>query len=421
MSTSDCERVELGVHDLLRRLERAAAAEDRQPCEQLLLLGCEEVVAPLDRRAEGALAFGQVAGAPGQQRQPALEPLQDLGRRERLHPGGGELERERQLVEPAADRCHRVAVLEAGIDGPRAGEEEADPFLRRERRHGVLLLAGQVKRLPARDQQLEAGAGAEQLPQRAGRLDHLLEVVEQDEQPLVADVLGELGPRPERLRRRREHELRVPQRRKRHPPDALGIPLRAGRGCLEREPRLAAPARPGEGEQAHVLPREQPQHLRQFRSRPRNGVAGTGRFVWWRLASGGNSHSPSWKIRSGADRSFSRCSPRSRSPSGPSSAAVAAETSTCPPCPAAAIRAARCTSTPTYPSSSACGVPVWTPIRTRIGPCTRSSIASAAAASAPGAVGNATKNASPCVSTSTPPWAPNARRRTRRCSASASA
>jgi hypothetical protein len=41
--------------------------------------------------------------------------------------------------------------------------------------------------------------------------------------------------------------------------------------------------------------------------------------------------------------------------------------------------------------------------------------------SAPGAVGKATKNASPCVSTSTPPCAPNASRRMRRCSASAAA
>ena len=45
-----------------------------------------------------------------------------------------------------------------------------------------------------------------------------------------------------------------------------------------------------------------------------------------------------------------------------------AETSTCPPCPAAAIRAARWTSVPTYPSAVRCGLPVWIPIRTRIGP-----------------------------------------------------
>ena len=54
---------------------------------------------------------------------------------------------------------------------------------------------------------------------------------------------------------------------------------------------------------------------------------------------------PSWKRRSGALRSFSRCRPRSRT-STPARSAVACDSSTCPPCPAAAIRAARCTSIP---------------------------------------------------------------------------
>lgn len=93
--------------------------------------------------------------------------------------------------------------------------------------------------------------------------------------------------------------------------------------------------------------------------------------------------------------------------------------STCPPCPAAAIRAARCTSRPTYPSSVTSAVPVCSPIRTRIGPAASTCVASAAHASAPRAVGNATKNASPCVSTSTPPWRAAAARNTRRCSARA--
>src|SRR5712691_2556889 len=58
------------------------------------------------------------------------------------------------------------------------------------------------------------------------------------------------------------------------------------------------------------------------------------------------------------------------------------------------------------------------PMRTRIGPGASPSSASAAASSALGAVGKATKKASPCVSTSTPPWAPKDSRRMRRCSPS---
>ena len=58
-------------------------------------------------------------------------------------------------------------------------------------------------------------------------------------------------------------------------------------------------------------------------------------------------------------------------------------------------------------------------MRTRIGPRASPFCAAAAAPSASGAVRNATKKASPCVSTSTPLCAPNASRRMRRCSASA--
>ena len=64
---------------------------------------------------------------------------------------------------------------------------------------------------------------------------------------------------------------------------------------------------------------------------------------------------------------------------------------------------------------------VWMPIRTRMRPGISASRAAAAAASAPCAVGKATKNASPCVSTSTPPCPPKASRRMRRCPASVAA
>ena len=53
----------------------------------------------------------------------------------------------------------------------------------------------------------------------------------------------------------------------------------------------------------------------------------------------------------------------------PASAAVAAETSTCPPCPEAAMRAARCTSIPTYPREDPAGSPDVEPdLASEIGP-----------------------------------------------------
>jgi hypothetical protein len=61
----------------------------------------------------------------------------------------------------------------------RPGEEELVPVLRLERRNRVRLLGRQAEQLPAGDKQLQVGASREQLGQPVGRLDDVLEVVEQ--------------------------------------------------------------------------------------------------------------------------------------------------------------------------------------------------------------------------------------------------
>ena len=73
-----------------------------KPGEQSLLILVEQPVAPVDRRLQRALALRRVARAAGQHRQAALEPVEDLGRREDLGSGGGQLDRERQPVEALA-------------------------------------------------------------------------------------------------------------------------------------------------------------------------------------------------------------------------------------------------------------------------------------------------------------------------------
>ena len=49
------------------------------------------------------------------------------------------------------------------LDRSRTGQEEADPVLVREGRHGVLLLAGHVERLAARHEHVEIRARGEEL------------------------------------------------------------------------------------------------------------------------------------------------------------------------------------------------------------------------------------------------------------------
>ena len=136
----------------------------RRAGEEPLLLGRQQLVAPLDRRAQGALALGQVLAPPVRSGSRCSSRSRICVGRERLDARGGELERQRQLVEAPADLGDGLVGLEVRLDCPRPCEEEADAFLVSERRHRVLLLAGQVQRLPARDEDVEVGARGQQRP-----------------------------------------------------------------------------------------------------------------------------------------------------------------------------------------------------------------------------------------------------------------
>ena len=72
------EGVEVGVADVFGCFEGAAAAEDGEAGEEALLVVGEEVVAPFDRGAQGALSLGQVSGAAGEERQSLFEAFEDL-------------------------------------------------------------------------------------------------------------------------------------------------------------------------------------------------------------------------------------------------------------------------------------------------------------------------------------------------------
>ena len=163
-------------------------------------------MAPLDRRAQRLLA-GIGVSASLEQVEPLGEALEDLGRREDARSRGGQLDSERQLVEAPAELGNRLVRLE-----PRAHAEKVDRLLLRKRRHWVLHLARDPQQLAARDEELQIGAGLEQPSQLGGRLDHLLEVVEQEQQLALCDVLGQAVLRPKQLRDRLGHERRIADR-----------------------------------------------------------------------------------------------------------------------------------------------------------------------------------------------------------------
>ena len=157
-------------------------AKTARPREELPVLRAEQVVAPVDRRAERLLARRLVARPAGEQLEAPLEPGEQRLRREQLRARGRELDRERQAVEADADLGDRGRVRgrhgEVGLDRLRALDEERDRVVLREllelrqvrrvgqaeRRHLELVLAGEPERRAARGEQLHAGA-----PRRAAR------------------------------------------------------------------------------------------------------------------------------------------------------------------------------------------------------------------------------------------------------------
>jgi PAS domain S-box-containing protein len=114
----------------LRRFQAEAADEDGEPAEEALLRSAEQVVAPGDGAAQGALARGEVARADAQGLQPLVEQPDEGLRGESGHPRRGELDGERQAVEAATDLGDGGGIVlsqgKCRIDSAGALHEEGD-------------------------------------------------------------------------------------------------------------------------------------------------------------------------------------------------------------------------------------------------------------------------------------------------------
>ena len=271
--------VEVGRHRL-DRLDRAAT-EDRQQLEEPLLGGAQELVAPLDRRAQRLLPLGQIAGAAAEVLEAAAESIPERLRREEVQARGGELDRQRQPVEPATDLGHGGGVVvreaEVGPDAARPLHEQLDGLelvelvrrrltmglrdRQRQRRHRDDVLASDPECLPARHEQLQAGAVRQQLDDRGRRDRDLLEVVEDEQDLLGAELPPELVERrsidrvgdPDGRGRQREDGIGIGCGDEVDEVDAVGEPVDLVRGGPDREPRLAGPTGPRERDQADIV------------------------------------------------------------------------------------------------------------------------------------------------------------------------
>ena len=72
------EHVEVGAGDVLRRLDRRAAGEHSKAGEALLLVVVEQVVAPVDRRAQRPLACWRIPRAGRRRAESRVQALGDL-------------------------------------------------------------------------------------------------------------------------------------------------------------------------------------------------------------------------------------------------------------------------------------------------------------------------------------------------------
>ncbi len=206
---------------------------------------------------QGALPVGRVRRPLGEDRQPLFQPVEQRGGGEQARPGGREFDRQRQAVEPRADgRDRRGGVLvhrESRIDRASAVGEQRDGGVVGERRHRDLMLAAHVERGPAGGQDPQAGRRRQQRRDLQAGFRDLLQVVQHQERVGVADARGQgVCDRiarivdAQRRRDRRHHRSRIDDRRQIHD---VGDRRVHRRRELQREPRLAAPARAGEGDQ----------------------------------------------------------------------------------------------------------------------------------------------------------------------------
>ena len=204
-------------------------------------------MAPFDRGPQRLLARLGISSSLQRSRR-SREPLQDLAGREDARAGGGELDRERQVVQPTAELRDVVARLEPG-----AGAEELDRLRLRQRRHRILDLSPDTQQLPARHQEAEVRAGLEQRSELRSGLHHLLEVVQQQEQLALADVLGQAVLGPQRLGDGLGDEGRIAQSGEPDPEDAVPeLRHQLGRR-LDRQPRLPRTTRAGQRHQPRAI------------------------------------------------------------------------------------------------------------------------------------------------------------------------
>ena len=278
------------------RLEREPLGEHAEVLEQIAVLRRQQADAPIERRAHRAVPVGEIPHGGGEQRQAALEPLRDAGRREHPQLRGREFDGQGKPFEAAADVHDRAGVLfrelERGLGrlGPVDEQGHCGGLLsalqrsggavrrRRQRRHVVDLLAPDSQHDAAGHQEARSRCDRVQPDEHRCDVDDLLEVVEHEQHvaagegvrdallerrfAVVADAEG-VGDRGEQ-QRGFEHVLQADE------VGAVGEHVACRDRDLDREAALADPARADQADHPVVAAREQLEARRRSRARGRS-------------------------------------------------------------------------------------------------------------------------------------------------------
>ncbi len=262
--------------DRLRGFERKVARKNRKPPEQHSLWLGQQFVAPVDQRAQRLLPRERRAVAARQQPETVVQAGGNGLDADRAHARGGELDRQRDAIQPVADlRDVRGVVLgqvkrrlrgDRALDekpcGVRLGDFRKRGFALRigndERRQRIRRLAANVQPLAAGRENLYARQRLQQFrcEFRAG-VDQMLAVVEDEQQPAVGAMPDQRLRRgtarflldPQRGGDRLRHQFRICKRRQFDQPHAVGEIIERV-GCdLERQAGLAEAAGADDGDE----------------------------------------------------------------------------------------------------------------------------------------------------------------------------
>jgi hypothetical protein len=293
---------------LLGRGQREAAREHCKSAENHALVLAQQVVAPVKGRPQGLVAVRGRARATDQYRENVVQTLSQLADGQHPHLGPGQLDRQRQAVEPpaylhdglgivVADPERRKHQLCAVLEEPdRVGLREGGRRRRRatrwqrQRRHRPAALPVHPEHLAAGRKDRQGGTSAEQPPgKNRHRGSQVLAIVQDDQHRAVAHVLcdclcGVLARAVRHAKPARDHpghDAGIIQWRELHPGHALGVGHAHSARSGKRQPGLPDSSRSGQGQQPAA--RQAVHHILQFplpahqRSQPDRKPAGNQR------------------------------------------------------------------------------------------------------------------------------------------------